>query len=101
MIKAACGHHHHSSVQSRGGTMSVSTGRRFVRQAIMAAAGLCASGGSVFARGERNSALLDGSAGRRLASAISGRVITREASDYESARLIFNRAFDLHPAMIV
>jgi hypothetical protein len=28
-------------------------------------------------------------------------VITPEASDYESARLIFNRAFDLHPAMIV
>jgi hypothetical protein len=36
-----------------------------------------------------------------LASAISGRVITPESSDYESARLIFNRAFDLHPAMIV
>jgi FAD/FMN-containing dehydrogenase len=32
---------------------------------------------------------------------ISGRVITPEASDYESSRLIFNRAFDLHPAMIV
>jgi FAD/FMN-containing dehydrogenase len=28
-------------------------------------------------------------------------VITPEASDYESARLIFNRAFDLHPSMIV
>lgn len=81
--------------------MSVSTRRRFVRQTILAAAGLCASGGPVFARGARKSALLDGSAGRRLASAIKGRVITREASDYESARLIFNRAFDLHPAMIV
>ena len=81
--------------------MSVSTRRRFVGQTILAAAGLCASGGSVFAQGARKSGLVDGSAARRLASAMSGRVITPEASDYESARLIFNRAFDLHPAIIV
>lgn len=55
----------------------------------------------MFAARPAQNALLDESAVQRLASAISGRVITPEASEYESARLVFNRAFDLHPAMIV
>lgn len=38
---------------------------------------------------------------RKLASQITGHVITPEASDYESSRLVFNRAFDLRPALIV
>jgi len=81
--------------------MSVSTRRRFLGQSILAAAGLCASRLRMFAARPGKNALLDGSAVQRLASAISGRVITPDASEYESARLVFNRAFDLHPAMIV
>jgi hypothetical protein len=51
--------------------------------------------------GARDAAPLDVAAIGRLASAIAGRVITPGASDYESARLIFNRAFDRYPALIV
>jgi FAD/FMN-containing dehydrogenase len=36
-----------------------------------------------------------------FASKIDGQVITPDSPDYESARLIFNRAFDRHPALIV
>ena len=43
----------------------------------------------------------DPEAVRKLASAVQGRVITRDAPEYESARVIFNRAFDLRPALIV
>jgi hypothetical protein len=38
---------------------------------------------------------------RKLASNIAGHVITPEASEYDAARSIFNRAFDWHPAAIV
>jgi hypothetical protein len=38
---------------------------------------------------------------RKLASQITGHVITPEMSDYDSSRLVFNRAFDRHPAVIV
>jgi FAD/FMN-containing dehydrogenase len=48
-----------------------------------------------------NGAPLDTAAVRKLAAAITGHLITPDASDYESARLIFNRAFDKHPAVIV
>jgi FAD/FMN-containing dehydrogenase len=44
---------------------------------------------------------LDPSAIRSLASQISGLIITPESAEYESARLVFNRAFDRHPALIV
>jgi hypothetical protein len=37
----------------------------------------------------------------KLASQISGHVITPETPEYDSARLIFNRAYDRHPALIV
>jgi hypothetical protein len=37
----------------------------------------------------------------RLSSEIAGHVITPGAADYESSRLIFNRAFDLRPSLIV
>ena len=56
--------------------------------------------GRLDARGH-NGARLEAAAIRRLASEISGHLITPDASDYESARLIFNRAFDRHPALIV
>lgn len=44
---------------------------------------------------------LDPAAIRKLASKIRGRVITPGAIEYESTRLVFNRAFDLRPALIV
>ena len=81
--------------------MTAITRRRFVRQTTLATAGLFASRMRVFGRPLTKNAILDESAVRRLASAITGRVITPQASEYESARLIFNRAFDLHPALIV
>ena len=37
----------------------------------------------------------------KFASQIHGSVITPEAPEYESARLVFNRAFDRRPALIV
>jgi hypothetical protein len=43
----------------------------------------------------------DPAAIRTLASQVSGHVITTDASEYESARLVFNRAFDHRPALIV
>jgi hypothetical protein len=44
---------------------------------------------------------LDTAAIRKLASQIRGQVITPEAPDYESSRLVFNRAFDRRPVLIV
>jgi FAD/FMN-containing dehydrogenase len=44
---------------------------------------------------------LDPSAIRSLGSQISGLIITPESVEYESARLVFNRAFDRRPALIV
>jgi hypothetical protein len=44
---------------------------------------------------------IDAGAIRKLASKISGHVITPDASDYESARQVNNHAYDRHPAVIV
>ena len=44
---------------------------------------------------------IDAAAIRKLASPITGHVITPEAPDYESSRLVGNRAYDRHPALIV
>ncbi|HUD68099.1 MAG TPA: FAD-binding oxidoreductase [Candidatus Sulfotelmatobacter sp.] len=44
---------------------------------------------------------IDAASIRRLASKITGHVITPDMSDYDSSRLVFNRAFDRHPALIV
>jgi hypothetical protein len=44
---------------------------------------------------------LDSALVRRLASSLKGRVISPRENDYGSARLVFNRAFDRHPALIV
>jgi hypothetical protein len=51
--------------------------------------------------GEKADASFDAAGIRDLASKLSGQVITPAASEYESARLVFNRAFDRHPALIV
>lgn len=44
---------------------------------------------------------LDAESVRKLASNVAGNVITPGSSEYETARLIFNRAFDRRPAVIV
>jgi hypothetical protein len=50
---------------------------------------------------EQNTAPVDAAAIRKLASQIAGQVITPEAPDYEQSRLVGNRAYDRHPALIV
>jgi FAD/FMN-containing dehydrogenase len=49
----------------------------------------------------QNGTPLDADSIRKLASEVAGNVITPDSLDYESARLIFNRAFDQRPAVIV
>ena len=44
---------------------------------------------------------VDAASIRKLASKITGYVITPEASDYEAARQVNNHAYDRHPAVIV
>jgi hypothetical protein len=88
--------------------MTLVTRRHFVRQTALAAAAFygysteALHGASRFfeARGQKTPSL-DEAAIRQLTSQITGHVITPEASDYESSRMIFNRAFDLRPALIV
>ncbi|MEA3141442.1 MAG: hypothetical protein QOK23_3611 [Gammaproteobacteria bacterium] len=43
----------------------------------------------------------DAAAIQALAAKIDGHLVTPDADGYETARLIFNRAFDRHPAVIV
>ena len=88
--------------------MRLVTRREFVQQTAYAAAALyerpmkvLACTRRVFGDHEQNRAPLDPAAFRKLASDITGHVITPDGPDYEAARLIFNRAFDLHPALIV
>src|SRR5580692_10162757 len=88
--------------------MALTTRRQFVQQTAFAAAALCeypiktlAGTRRMFEAPEQNAAPLDAAAIRKLVSQISGHVITPETPDYESARLVFNRAFDRRPALIV
>ena len=85
--------------------MALTTRRQFVQQTTLAAAAVCHSQikalEAIFAASELNAAPLDAAAIRKLASEIAGHVITPDASDYESSRLVENRAYDRHPAVIV
>src|SRR5215470_14047248 len=88
--------------------MALITRRRFVQQTVIAAAALygrpmkaLAGTRCIFGTREQNSVPLDAAAVRKLASQITGHVITAESRDYELARLVFNRAFDLRPALMV
>src|SRR5262249_13204884 len=65
--------------------MALLTRRVVVQRAALAAAGLGSDAGAV----------------RALAAKLSGQVITPGTPEYDSARLLFNRAFDRHPALIV
>ena len=57
--------------------------------------------GSIREFGEQSVGPLEAFSMRKFASEITGRIITPGASDYESSRLVFNRGFDRHPALIV
>src|SRR5579864_3895829 len=88
--------------------MMFTTRRQFVRQTAIAATALYTRSMDVLAEAERileqreqNGSPPSATAIRKLVSQISGSVITPEIPDYESARLIFNRAFDERPALIV
>ena len=88
--------------------MAPTTRRQFLQQAAFAAAavtrgpmrGFAGTRRTLEAR-EQNAAPVDAAAIRKLVSQITGHVITPETPDYESVRLVFNRAFDRHPALIV
>jgi hypothetical protein len=86
--------------------MPLITRRRFAQQSALAAAlygcplrGLGSLG--LVDVDQQNGSTLDAEAIRKLASHIDGHVITPEASEYDPARSIFNRAFDRRPAVIV
>ncbi len=88
--------------------MTASSRRQFLKQTSSGAAALCWSRNKVIAAATRvfegrtqNVAGTDAASIRRLASEITGHVITPDMSDYDSSRLVFNRAFDRHPAVIV
>jgi FAD/FMN-containing dehydrogenase len=88
--------------------MAFTTRRRFVHGAALAAAALygrpmeaLAAGSRITDSRQQGLSSLDPAAIRKLTSEITGQVITTKAAEYESARLVFNRAFDEHPALIV
>lgn len=88
--------------------MALTTRRQFVQQTALATAALYGSpiealarARSIFDAAEQNAAPPDAAAIRKFASRITGHVITPDSPDYESSRLIFNRAFDQRPALIV
>jgi FAD/FMN-containing dehydrogenase len=88
--------------------MALTTRRQLIQQMAFAAAELygrptkaLAGAQRIFEAREQNVDPLDAAAIRKLVSQISGHVITPETPNYESARLVFNRAFDRHPALIV
>ena len=87
--------------------MAPITRRHFVRQTVFAAAlyasplGAIGESRPLFGADEQKGAPLDAETIRKLSANIVGHVITPDGSDYEAARLIFNRAFDRRPAVIV
>lgn len=87
--------------------MTLITRRRFVQQATLAVAGLSCpvalaeAVSPKFGQPKPDRAALDPTLIRKLAYKISGHVITPDGSDYEVARLVENRAYDRHPALIV
>jgi FAD binding domain/Berberine and berberine like len=82
--------------------------RQFIRRAAGSLAALCAypfaarsdSTGVSDPRSQRIHSF-DVAAIQALAAKMDGHLVTPDADDYETARLIFNRAFDRHPALII
>src|SRR5579859_7301587 len=88
--------------------MALTTRRQFVRRTTLAAAALCGSPvmalpseWGVPAIAGQNAEPVDPVTTRKFAASITGSVITPATPEYESARQVFNRAFDLRPALIV
>jgi FAD/FMN-containing dehydrogenase len=88
--------------------MRLSTRRQFLQQTALGTAALYGSYTRILAAGAQASkggaqdvAGTEAASIRKLASSISGHVITPEVPDYELSRRVFNRAFDRHPALIV
>jgi hypothetical protein len=84
--------------------MGLATRRQFVQEAAFAAGALCTFPSGILAQAMPkggNQPSLDSAAIRKFASAIGGQVIVSGSSEYESSRMVFNRAFDQRPAMIV
>ena len=86
--------------------MALITRRQFVQQTAFSAIALGYSfhhfeTAHILQQGKAKSAPVDVDSIRKMASKISGRVITPDASEYESARHVNNRAYDRHPAVIV
>jgi len=88
--------------------MMLSDRRQFLRQTSLAAAALCGPSTKAFAEASgffedraQGIAPIDAGSIRKFASQLAGHVITPEMPDYDSSRLVFNRAFDRHPALIV
>ncbi len=88
--------------------MTISSRRQFLRQASLGAAALyvrdtrvLAAATQVFESRAQDVAGTDAASIRKFASRIAGHVITPEMPDYESSRLVFNRAFNRRPALIV
>jgi hypothetical protein len=88
--------------------MALITRRRFVGLTAIGATTLygrpiqvLADTPGVFEATEQSAVPLDAAVIQKLASQITGSVITPESPDYGSARLVFNRAFDRRPALIV
>jgi FAD binding domain/Berberine and berberine like len=78
--------------------------RKFLRQTALASASLYAAPKTLDGQAkavEQSATPLDPAAIRKLASETVGRVITPNGAEYEAVRSIFNRAFDLRPAVIV
>ncbi|HEY6945476.1 MAG TPA: FAD-binding oxidoreductase [Candidatus Acidoferrum sp.] len=85
--------------------MALTTRRQFIQQATLAGAALGSPSikrlEAIFEWPQQNPSALDAETIHKFVSQITGHVITPEGSDYESARLVFNRAFDRRPALIV
>jgi hypothetical protein len=87
--------------------MALITRRQFLHQTAFSAGALYGfpfkpfEGTDILEQSGAKAALVDAASIRKLASKITGHVITRDASDYESARQVNNHAYDRHPAVIV
>jgi hypothetical protein len=86
--------------------MALITRRQFVQQAAFSASALGYSfhhfeRAHILQQGKAKSAQVDVDSIRKMASKISGHVITPDASEYESARHVNNHAYDRYPAVIV
>jgi len=86
--------------------MALSSRRQFIQQTALAAGALYHPPIPAILRGiadgpSQSPAPVDAAAIRKFVSGINGHVIMADAPDYDAARLIFNRAFDRRPALIV